>query len=156
MDSITAATIVAAVTADVAAGTSEASKKSIADAYNALKEALNSKYGANSDLAEAIEKIEPRPESLARRALLEEEVASTGVDKDREILPLVEKLQQALNADPEGAATYQNITVDRGYGINSMSNYRVQRMNVGDFVLGHGKNTTITTTPPTRKQDDEQ
>jgi hypothetical protein len=42
----------------------------IKDAYNALKAALKQKFGVRSEIVEAVDKPEEKPDSKARQALL--------------------------------------------------------------------------------------
>jgi hypothetical protein len=73
------------------------SQSAIMDAYTALKVALQQKFGVKSELAEAVEKLEAKPESKARQAMLQEEVAHSGADQDSKLLQaaytLIERLK---------------------------------------------------------------
>jgi hypothetical protein len=83
MDPITAA-IVGAL-ANLGAGV-------VKDAYDALKAAIAHKCGVDSDVVEAVENLEKKPESAGRQATLQEEIVATKLDKDADIL----KISQAL------------------------------------------------------------
>ncbi|MGB8646710.1 MAG: hypothetical protein WCF84_15830, partial [Anaerolineae bacterium] len=67
MDPITAA-ILAAITAGLTAGSTDVAKTALVDAYTAFKDLLKRKLGDESDVVEAVEKIESKPESAARQA----------------------------------------------------------------------------------------
>jgi hypothetical protein len=74
--------------------------------YSRLRELLRSKFGAQSALAEAVEQLECNPDSAARKAVLAEEPAKVGADKDEEIIKAAEALQQAAGrsqVDARGA-----------------------------------------------------
>ena len=95
MDPISMA-LIGALASGVAKGVGEAAKSLIPDAYNALKAAIQKKVGADSDAAEALKSVEKKPESKARQAVLAEEIANAGLDKDADLLALAQKLAEAL------------------------------------------------------------
>lgn len=72
----------------------------IMDAYGALKAALQQKYGVESELAQAVDKLEEKPESKPRQAVLQEEVASSGADQDPELLQVAKSLMAQLKELP--------------------------------------------------------
>ena len=49
-------------------------KDALADAYAALKAALKKKFGDESDVVNAVEQLEKKPDSEGRKATLQEEV----------------------------------------------------------------------------------
>ncbi len=81
----------------------------IKDAYNALKAALQHKYGVKSDLVEAVEKLEKKPDSKARKAVLQEEVETAKAAQDPELVKVAEALLEKLKELPGGQI---NITMD--------------------------------------------
>ena len=111
MDPITAA-IVAALAAGVAAGATEVGKKVIVDAYDALKAALKKKFGADSDLAEAVEKLEKKPDSAGRQETLKEEVEAAQAANDPQLQQLAQALIEALKSTPEGEKAVSKYQVD--------------------------------------------
>ncbi len=68
----------------------------IKDAYNALKAAIAQKCGVNSDVIEALGQLEKKPESVGRQETLKEEVATAGINKDKEILNVAQELLDSL------------------------------------------------------------
>jgi hypothetical protein len=80
MDPVTTALLSGAT-----AALTETVKKAIGDAYDGLKGLLQRKFGPDSDVIEAIAKLEAKPESKARRDAIAEEVASAKADSDPEI-----------------------------------------------------------------------
>ena len=74
----------------------------IKDAYDTLKGALQQKFGADSDLVEAVDKLEQKPDSNARQAVLQEEVESSKAAQSTELIRLAESLVEKLNNLPEG------------------------------------------------------
>ena len=63
------------ITTAIIAALANLSKDVIKDGYNALKAALKKKFGSESDLVDAVEGLEKKPDSKARQAMLQEEVA---------------------------------------------------------------------------------
>ena len=111
MDPITGA-IVAALVAGVGGGVAEVGKKVIVDAYETLKAALQRKFGVNSELSEAVEKLEKRPDSEARQGLVAEEVETAGAAKDAELQQLAQDLIEALKTTSQGEQALVKYQVD--------------------------------------------
>lgn len=101
MDPITTA-IVAAIAAGAASGATEVGKKTIVDAYGALKAFLTKKFGADGDLVDAIDKLEKKPGSAGRKEMLKEEVAAAEADQDPEVLAAAQALLDKIMAQPGG------------------------------------------------------
>lgn len=107
MDPITAALVAA-----IAAGATEVGKTAVVDAYNVVKALIKRKFG-QTELPEAIEKLEKRPESKGRQETVQEEIEMVEADKDPEIIKEIEKLQEAIQQVPnvqEKLARY-NLTI---------------------------------------------
>ena len=81
----------------------------INDAYQALKAALQKKYGVESDLLDAVNKLEKKPESDSRQGVLEEEVKVTDISNDKEILKLAQALLEEVKSHPGGEGRIQQI-----------------------------------------------
>ncbi len=103
MDPITGA-IISALSAGVAGGVTDVGKKVIVDAYNALKASIKKKQGEDSDVVEAVEKLEEKPESEGRQTMLAEEVADAKLTKDK---ILVKQAQELIAVLKESAAGQQ-------------------------------------------------
>jgi hypothetical protein len=99
MDPITM--IVAVVAAGAAEGLKDTAAAAVKDAYAGLKRFLARKYPKVG-----VEAVEARPESEARRAVVAEDLADAGADKDKELLAAVGQLLEALrtHAPDAGAA----------------------------------------------------
>ncbi|MDJ0697775.1 hypothetical protein [Mastigocoleus sp. MO_188.B34] len=93
MDPITTA-IVAAIAA--------VSSSAIKDSYSTLKTLLKKKFGEKSDLVEAVNKLEVKPQSEARKAMVQEEVEAAKANDDLEIVQLAQSLLGKLKRHPEG------------------------------------------------------
>ena len=81
----------------------------INDAYQALKAALQQKYGVDSDLVDAIEKLEKKPDSEARKGVVEEEIASAEANKDVELVKIAEALIEVVKSQPGGENKVQQV-----------------------------------------------
>ena len=119
MDPITTA-IVAAIAA--------VSSSAIKDSYSVLKALLNKKFGEKSDLVEAVNKLEAKPQSEARKATVQEEVEAVKANDDPEIVQLAQSLLEKLKEHPEGQQvinqTISNVkyAATSGTGTASISN----------------------------------
>jgi hypothetical protein len=83
--------------------------KVINDAYQALKAALQHKYGVESDVVEAVNTLEKKPDSQSRQDVLQEEVAAVQADQVSEILKAAESLIAAVKSQPCGEDTVQHL-----------------------------------------------
>ncbi len=96
MEPITTA-IVAAVTAGAAAGATKVGENVLVDAYTGIKALITKKFGKKSeDVADAIERVEKRPDSEGRKATLQEELVRVGADQDPEVLHAAKLLTTAV------------------------------------------------------------
>lgn len=83
--------------------------KAVGDAYEGVKALVLRKFGAESDLAEAVKRLEQKPEAQARQQLLKEEAEAAGADKDEEIIKAAQALLDAVKAQPGGAEAVRSI-----------------------------------------------
>lgn len=98
-------------------------KDVIKDGYDALKAALKKKFGDQSDVVNAVEQLEKKPDSEGRKATLQEEVENAKVNDDPEIVKLAQDFLNQLKEQPGG----QDI-------INKIQNNTVSDVTVGrDF-----------------------
>jgi len=95
----------------------------IRDAYTAFKAALQDKYGVNSGLLEAVDKLEQKPDSKARQSVLQEEVVNSKAEQDPKLIQLANELLEKLKELP-GA----KINIDQDVKIRGDRN----------IVTGHG------------------
>ena len=107
MEPITAA-IIAALTAGAASGITEAAKKAISDGYSGLKALINKKFGGKSDVTDAIEKLQAKPESPGRQQTLAEELKAINASADPELLGAAQSLLELIKAVPHGDQHIQN------------------------------------------------
>ena len=83
--------------------------QAIRDAYEAAKTYLRGKLASHPDATRALELATEKPESLIRKALLVEESASTGLERDAELARLIENLAALLL--PAADTISQNVRV---------------------------------------------
>lgn len=84
------------ITTAIIAALAALSKDAIEDSYNALKSALKKKFGSQSNVVDAVEGLEKKPESEGRQATLQEEIANARVNDDTEIVRLAQDLLNKL------------------------------------------------------------
>ncbi|MER7496366.1 hypothetical protein ABT033_27675 [Streptomyces pharetrae] len=106
MDPVSAA-IVGAVAAGLLQGAGDISQQALVDGYWRLKNLLVGRFGDRSDLVQAVEAVETRPESAARREVLAEEVGRSGADRDDEITAAARDLLARLQQDSAVASSVQ-------------------------------------------------
>lgn len=106
MDPISLA-IVAAVAAGLAKGAGDVGQSVIVDGYRQLKSLLARRFGGHSQVVQAVDAVESRPESAARRGVLTEEIANSGADRDPEIVDLAQDLLDRIQRDAAPGSSVQ-------------------------------------------------
>ncbi len=96
MDPIT--TIVTAVAAGAAAAAKETVGQAVKDGYAGLKALLLRKFGEKADLQGAIQGVEKKPDSDARKGVLKEELEAAGAGQDAEVVRQARELLNLLKA----------------------------------------------------------
>lgn len=91
LDPITTAMVVA-LTAGAASGLTETSQRAIIEDYQTLKNLLVKRWGASSLVVQAAEHLETKPESLARREGLAEELLGVQAQHDEEVMAAARSL----------------------------------------------------------------
>lgn len=112
MDPVVTTALWAAATAAATSGATKVVEKAFMDAYGALKEKIKSKFGGKSDLAEAVEKLDAKPESKARQDAVKEEVESVKGEEDEELRALAQALLAAMQSSESGKAALGKFNVD--------------------------------------------
>lgn len=108
MDPISTA-ILAGLAAGVAGGVTDAGKKLIVDAYEALKAALQQKFGVNSELVETVGKLEKKPDRPDYKQTLEYAVKDSGAAEDADLVAKAQALLEQLKQQPGGEQKIQMI-----------------------------------------------
>jgi hypothetical protein len=93
-------------------------KDIITDGYQALKAALKKKFGSESDLVDAIEKLEKKPDSEGRKSTLQEEIENAKVNDDPEIVKLARDLLNQLKEQPGGQDIINQTQTNTVSGVN--------------------------------------
>lgn len=88
--------ITMAIVAAVAAGATKVSESLIPDAYNALKAALQKRFGTDSKLVQAVNELEAEPDFEPHQIALAGRVAQSKADQDHELVKLAQDLLQKL------------------------------------------------------------
>ena len=123
MDSIITTAIVAAVT--------HLSKDVIKDSYDALKAGLKKKFGEESDLVDAVDKLEKKPDSEARKATVQEEVEIAQVNDDPEILKLAQNLLDKIKEQPGGQEIINQTQTNTVSDVNVGGNFEFKPVQKG-------------------------
>ena len=99
--------ILAALSTGAAAAATDTVKKAVADAYGGLKSIIQKKFGSESDAAQALAKLESKPDSEGRRQTLHEELALVDAGSDPEVAAAAQALLDAIRALPQTEAHVQ-------------------------------------------------
>ncbi|TCG04924.1 hypothetical protein BZM27_37505 [Paraburkholderia steynii] len=113
MDPVTTA-IIAALSAAASGATTEVAQKAILDSYDGLKELLKKKFGTESDVVDAVDKLETKPDSDGRQKVLEEELSAAGAPADADIIRVATALLEQIRTLPGGT---QPVQIAQGTGI---------------------------------------
>ncbi len=81
----------------------------VRDAYESLKNLMHRKFGGQSDVADALERLENKPDSAGRRESLQEEMAAAKVDADQEMVEAARILAEKVSALTGGLRPDQSI-----------------------------------------------
>ena len=101
MEPVTTA-ILAAIAAGAAKSAGGVAEKGLVDAYNGLKALLQRKFGSESRLAKAVDDLEAKPESEARKGVVREEAAEAKANENAELVRVAQTLLDQLKAQPGG------------------------------------------------------
>ena len=84
--------ILAALVAGATAAAKDTAGVAVKDAYEGLKNLIKQKFGDKTDLVDAVDKLEKKPDSEARKATVKEEIETAKVAGDAEIRKLAQDL----------------------------------------------------------------
>jgi hypothetical protein len=108
------------ITTAIIAALAALSKDAIKDSYNALKSALKKKFGSNSDIVDAVEELEKKPDYKNCQTTLQEEIENAKVNNDEEIVQLAQNLLNQLKDEPGGQQIINQTQINTASG-NSVS-----------------------------------
>jgi hypothetical protein len=106
------------ITTAIVAALANLSQDACKDGYVALKDALKKKFGDKSDLVDAVDKLEKKPDSEARKATVQEEVEIAKVNDDPDILNLVQDLLDKIKQQPGGREIINQTQTNTVSGVN--------------------------------------
>lgn len=109
MDPITAA-IVAALSTGALSGLTDTGKVVITATYDSLKALLIKKSGGKSAVAQSLELLEEKPDSVGRQQTLTEEIFDAQVVQDPEIVQVAQNLLDLVHKQPGGERFIQQVT----------------------------------------------
>ncbi|MFM7575538.1 MAG: hypothetical protein ACKO5Q_01135, partial [Microcystaceae cyanobacterium] len=92
--------ILAALIAGATAAAKDTAGVAVKDAYEGLKNLIKQKFGDKTDLVDAVDKLEKKPDSEARKATVKEEIETAKVAGDDEILKLAQDLLDKAKGEP--------------------------------------------------------
>lgn len=119
------------ITTAIVAALANLSKDAIKDGYVALKGALKKKVGETSDLVDAVDKLEKKPDSEARKATVQEEVESAKVNDDPDILKLVQDLLDKIKEQPGGQEIINQTQTNTVSGVKVGGNFEFKPVQEG-------------------------
>ena len=90
---------------------SEAAK----DAYGKFKNLVFRKAKNKSDIEDAFERLEQKPDSRGRQAVVQEELVHAGADRDQEILQLIRQLAHLLQQEGKPPPNWRESYLSRLY-----------------------------------------
>jgi hypothetical protein len=106
--------VIAAVTAGATAAIQDSAGTAVKDAYAGLKALIRRHFGDDRDAEADLEQAEQRPEG--DHSALEERLAASGADRDKELLAAARALLEQV--DPDGARQGKyDVTISGGKGI---------------------------------------
>jgi hypothetical protein len=107
------------IIAAIAGALGNLSSDAVKAGYSKLKELLLRKFGADSDLADAVKKLEQKPDAQGRQITLKDEAEAAGADKDEDIIKAAQALLDAVKAQPGGAEAVRSIVNQQVLGDHS-------------------------------------
>lgn len=111
MDPVTMA-IIAAVEAGANSAAGDVAKKALVDCYDGLKSLLIKKFGTESDVAEALDKLEKQPDAKGRRQTVQDELVAVDAGADPELLKAAQALVDQIKSRPGGEQHITNVQGD--------------------------------------------
>lgn len=106
-------------------------KDVIKDGYEALKAALKKKFGEDSDVVNAVEQLEKKPDSEGRKTILQEEVENAKIYNDPEIVKLAEDFLIKLKEQPGGQEIITQTQTNTVSGVNVGGNFEFKPVQEG-------------------------
>lgn len=112
MEPVTTA-ILAAIAVGATAGLTDTTKTAIGDAYAGLKGLLQSKFGSDSKMIEAVDKLETDPESAGWKQTVGKEAQRANANQDQELIASAETVLARLKELPLGEQQHVQTAIGR-------------------------------------------
>jgi hypothetical protein len=109
-----ATAMIAALSVGAASGVTDAAKKAIVDGYSELKTLIRDKFGSDSNVTDAIERLQAKPDSPGRQQTLAEELEGANACADPKLSAAAKSLLELVKALPPGD---QHVQDANGFGI---------------------------------------
>lgn len=119
------------ITTAIVAALANLSKDAIKDGYVALKDALKKKFGETSDVVDAVDKLEKKPDSEARKAAVQEEVETAKINDDPDIVRLVQDLLDKIKEQPGGQEIINQTQTNTVSGVTVGGNFEFKPVQEG-------------------------
>lgn len=84
--------------------------KAVSDGYCALRDHIAKRFAKEKDVLDAIQKVDSRPESIARQQVLLEEFQQYDIASDAKLIDLLGMLETVLNQAGASSESHINIT----------------------------------------------
>ncbi len=123
--------IIAALIAGATAAAKDTAGVAVKDAYNGLKELIKKKFGDKTDLVDAVDKLEKKPDSEARKATVKEEIETAKVNDDPEILKLAQDLLDKVKEQPGGQEILNQTQTNTVSGVTVGGNFEFKPVQEG-------------------------
>jgi hypothetical protein len=119
------------ITTAIIAGLASLSKDAVKDGYEALKAVLKKKFSGKSDLLDAVDKLEKKPDSEARKATVQEEIEIAKVNDDPEVRTLAEDLLNCVKEQPGGQEIINQTQTNTVSGVTVGGNFEFKPVQEG-------------------------
>ena len=119
------------ITTAIVAALANLSKDAIQDSYSTLKAALKKKFGETSDVVDAVDKLEKKPYSEARKAMVKEEIEIAKVNEDPDIIKLAQDLLDKIKEQPGGQEIINQTQTNTVSGVNVGGNFEFKPVQEG-------------------------
>jgi hypothetical protein len=119
------------ITTVIIAAVTSLSKDVIKDSYDALKAGFKQKFGEKSDLVDAVDRLEQKPDSEARKATVKEEVETAQVNQDPAILKLAQDLHDKIIEQPGGQEIINQTQTNTVSGVTVGGNFEFKPVQQG-------------------------
>ncbi len=123
--------ILSAVATGVQLAAEGTAAKAVKDGYEGLKGLIKKKFGSESDLVDAVNKLEKKPDSEGRKSMLKEELEMAKVNEDPEILELAQDLLDKIKEQPGGQQIIDQTQTNTVSGVNVGGNFEFKPVQQG-------------------------